>query len=83
VNGVTINYNTSTDSIQNVLDRITNSTAGVAASYDSLNNHFVLTDKTTGDVGISVQDVAGKGNFAAATGFRPAPCNAARIFSTP
>jgi flagellar hook-associated protein 2 len=68
VNGVTINYNAGTDSIQNVLDRITNSTAGVTASFDSLNNRFVLTDKATGDMGISVQDVAGKGNFAAATG---------------
>jgi flagellar hook-associated protein 2 len=68
VNGVTINYNASTDSIQNVLDRISNSTAGVTASYDSLNNRFLLTDKATGDVGISIQDVAGKGNFAAATG---------------
>ena len=68
VNGVTINYNASTDSIQNVLDRITNSTAGVTASYDTLNNRFILTDKATGDMGISIQDVAGKGNFAAATG---------------
>jgi flagellar hook-associated protein 2 len=68
VNGVTINYNASTDTIQNVLDRISNSTAGVNASYDSLNNRFLLTDKATGDVGISIQDVAGKGNFAAATG---------------
>jgi flagellar hook-associated protein 2 len=68
VNGVTINYNASTDSIQNVLDRISNSTAGVTATYDSLNNRFVLTDKSTGDMGISIQDVAGKGNFAAATG---------------
>ena len=33
VNGVTINYNASTDSVQNVLDRITNSTAGVTASF--------------------------------------------------
>jgi flagellar hook-associated protein 2 len=68
VNGVLIKYNASTDNIQNVLDRITNSTAGVAASYDSRNNTFVLTDKATGDIGISVQDVAGNGNFAAATG---------------
>jgi flagellar hook-associated protein 2 len=68
VNGVTINYNAGTDSIQNVLDRISNSAAGVNAAYDSLNNRFLLTDKTTGDVGISIQDVAGKGNFAAATG---------------
>lgn len=68
VNGVLIKYNASTDNIQNVLDRITSSTAGVTASYDSLNNRFTLTDKATGDVGISMQDVAGHGNFLAATG---------------
>ena len=68
INGVAINYSASADSIQNVLDRITNSAAGVSASYDSLNNRFLLTDKTTGDMGIVMQDVAGKGNFLAATG---------------
>lgn len=66
INGVTINFNASTDSIQNVLDRINNSSAGVTASYDSLNNRFVLTNKATGDVGISMQDVTG--NFLAASG---------------
>lgn len=68
VNGVLIKYNASTDNIQNILSRINSSGAGVTATYDNLNNRFVLTDKTTGDMGISIQDVAGKGNFAAATG---------------
>ncbi|HEY1789935.1 MAG TPA: flagellar filament capping protein FliD [Verrucomicrobiae bacterium] len=66
INGVTINYNASSDSIQDVLNQINSSTAGVTASYDSINNRFVLTDNTTGDVGISMQDVTG--NFLAATG---------------
>lgn len=66
INGVTINYDASTDSIQDVLNNINSSTAGVTASYDSINNRFVLTDNTTGDVGISMQDVTG--NFLAATG---------------
>lgn len=66
LNGVTINYNSSTDSLQDVLDRINGSTAGVAANYDSLNNRFVLQNKTTGNVGISLQDTTG--NFLAATG---------------
>jgi flagellar hook-associated protein 2 len=66
VNGIAINYNASTDSIQNVLSRINSSGAGVTASYDSINNRFVLTNNTTGDVGISMQDVTG--NFLAATG---------------
>jgi flagellar hook-associated protein 2 len=68
INGVSISYNATNDTIQNVLNRINSSAAGVAASYDSLNNRFVLTDKTTGDVGISAQDVPGQGNFLAATG---------------
>ena len=66
VNGIAINYNASTDSVQNVLDRINSSAAGVTASYDVVNNRFALANKTTGDVGISLQDVTG--NFLAATG---------------
>jgi flagellar hook-associated protein 2 len=66
INGVTISYNTSSDSIQNVLSRINNSSAGVTASFDSQNNRFVLTNNSTGNVGISMQDVTG--NFLAATG---------------
>ncbi|HEX7654736.1 MAG TPA: flagellar filament capping protein FliD [Verrucomicrobiae bacterium] len=66
INGVTINYNSSTDTVQNVLDRINSSTAGVTASYDIINNRFSLANKTTGDVGIAMQDVTG--NFLGATG---------------
>ena len=66
INGVTINYNTSVDGVQNVLDRINTSTAGVMAAYDTVNNRFTLTNKTTGDVGVALQDVTG--NFLAATG---------------
>ena len=61
-----ISYDSSTDSIQNVLDKINSSTAGVTASYNSLNDQFTLTNNTTGNVGISVQDVTG--NFLQATG---------------
>ncbi|HTR42764.1 MAG TPA: flagellar filament capping protein FliD, partial [Pseudomonadales bacterium] len=67
INGVTINYNASTESIQNVLASINSSGAGVTASYDSIDNRFMLTNNTTGDVGISAQDVTG--NFLTATGF--------------
>ncbi len=66
INGVTINYDANSDSIQDVLNEINSSTAGVTASYDSINNRFMLTNNTTGDVGISAQDV--NGNFLAATG---------------
>ena len=66
INGVSVNYDLATDSIQNVLDRINNSSAGVNASYNAQTDGFVLTDKTTGDIGIAAQDVTG--NFLTATG---------------
>jgi flagellar hook-associated protein 2 len=66
INGVTINFNSSSDSINDVLARINNSAAGVTATYDAVNDRFTLTNRTTGDVGISLQD--GTGNFLAATG---------------
>ena len=66
INGVTINFNTSVDSVQNVMDRINTSTAGVIAAYDTVNNRFTLTNKTTGDVGVALQDTTG--NFLAASG---------------
>jgi flagellar hook-associated protein 2 len=66
INGVTISYNVAADSIQDVLNRINNSAAGVTASYDSLNNRFVLTNQITGDSGIAFQDVTG--NFLTALG---------------
>jgi len=49
-----------------VLSSINGSGAGVTATYDSINNRFLLTNNTTGDVGISAQDVTG--NFLTATG---------------
>ncbi|MGO8764245.1 MAG: flagellar filament capping protein FliD [Limisphaerales bacterium] len=67
INGVTINYNTQSDSIQDVLDKINSSAAGVTASYNTQNNQFVLTNNTTGSLGISMQDGANS-NFLAATG---------------
>jgi len=66
INGVTINYNASTESVQDVLNSINSSGAGVSATYDSINNRFLLRNNTTGDVGISAQDVTG--NFLTATG---------------
>jgi flagellar hook-associated protein 2 len=66
INGVTIDFDASTDSINNVLQSINNSAAGVTATYDGANNRFVLTNNNTGDVGMTMQDITG--NFLAATG---------------
>jgi flagellar hook-associated protein 2 len=68
INGVSISYNAGTDSVQNVLDRINSSTAGVTAAYDPLMDQFVLSNKSGGDTGLVLQDVPGQGNFLAATG---------------
>lgn len=65
INGVSINFST-TDSIGAVLKKINNSAAGVTASYDAVNDRFQLANKTTGDVGVALEDVSG--NFLAATG---------------
>ncbi|MFZ2641261.1 MAG: flagellar filament capping protein FliD [Verrucomicrobiia bacterium] len=65
INGVSITFSTTSDSAQNVIKRINDSAAGVTASYDSVNDRFILTNKTTGDVGIAMEDVTG--NFVAAT----------------
>jgi flagellar hook-associated protein 2 len=54
VNGAVISYDTAADSIQDVLDRINNSTAGVLANFDLSTNRISLTSKTTGNVGIAV-----------------------------
>lgn len=66
INGVTINYNATSDTLQDVINNINGSAAGVTAAYDPINNRFTLSNNTTGDVGISLQDVTG--NFLAATG---------------
>jgi flagellar hook-associated protein 2 len=66
INGVTINFDASTDSINDILQAINNSAAGVTATYDGANNRFVLTNNGTGNVGMTMQDVTG--NFLAASG---------------
>ena len=66
INGAAIAYDASTDSIHSILQRIDSSAAGVTATFNGITNQFQLTNKTTGDLGISLQDVTG--NFLAATG---------------
>jgi flagellar hook-associated protein 2 len=66
INGVAIEFDSATDNLGNILQRINDSAAGVSASYDSVNDRFILTNKTTGDLGVALEDVTG--NFLAATG---------------
>lgn len=56
INGVSISYDTSTDTIKSLITRINKSNAGVTASYDSANDRMMLSNNTTGDMGIGVTD---------------------------
>ncbi len=59
INGVAIAYNVNTDSLSGVIARINQSSAGVSASYDAVNDRLMLANKSTGDMGISVSETAG------------------------
>lgn len=64
VNGVTIAYDETADSLANVITRINESASGVTATYDVLDDKLVITANTTGSIGIGLADVTG--NFLAA-----------------
>jgi flagellar hook-associated protein 2 len=66
INGVTISYSATNDTVSDVLTRINESDAKVTASFDSAKGQFQLTSKSTGDMGISLEDVSG--NFLASAG---------------
>jgi flagellar hook-associated protein 2 len=66
INGVAINYNASTTTVNQLMAAINSSSAGVTATYDAADNRFELTNTSTGDVGMTLQDVTG--NFLAASG---------------
>ncbi|MBO36177.1 MAG: hypothetical protein CMO64_08310 [Verrucomicrobiales bacterium] len=58
INGVSISY-TSTQTIADILSSINSSSAGVFANYDAVNDRFTLSNKTDGDMGITLSDVSG------------------------
>ena len=71
INGVTIDYNANKDTLGTLLSRITNSDAGVLATYNATNNQVMLTNSSTGDTGMGVSDSAGN-NLMAALGLTSA-----------
>lgn len=66
LNGTSIAYNADTDSLRTLLARINASNAGVLATYDGAQDRVVLTNRITGDLGVSLQDASG--NLGAALG---------------
>lgn len=60
INGITITYNTDTDTLDNVISRINSSMANVNAFYDSSLDKVILKSKTTGSTDtITLSDVSG------------------------
>ncbi|MFN3533293.1 MAG: flagellar filament capping protein FliD [Candidatus Brocadia sp.] len=60
INGITITYNTDTDTLDNVISRINSSTANVNAFYDSSLDKVILKSKSTGSTDtITLSDVSG------------------------
>jgi len=59
INGVAINFNINTDTVQNILTAINGSTAGVTATFNNANGQFSLTNNSTGNTGISVSEASG------------------------
>jgi flagellar hook-associated protein 2 len=68
INGTSIDYNSATDSLQSLMNKINSSATGVTATYDVSAGKFLLTNKNTGNVGITVTDGMGAGGLAAAMG---------------
>jgi len=58
INGITISY-AATDTIADILSKINSSSSGMFANYDAVNDRFTLTNKTDGDLGMTLEDVSG------------------------
>ncbi|MEQ8171631.1 MAG: flagellar filament capping protein FliD [Candidatus Eremiobacterota bacterium] len=65
INGTTLNIG-STDTLNSVLEKINNSSAGVSASYDRTTDKLVLNSKTTGTTSIMVGATSDTSNFLSA-----------------
>lgn len=59
INGVSIAYDTTVDSLTAVLNRINSSGAGVSATYDAGTDKVTVVSTTTGSTAITVADVTG------------------------
>jgi flagellar hook-associated protein 2 len=65
INGVEVEYDADQDSLSTIVNRINAAGAGVTASYDTVNDRFVLQNRQTGSVTIGLSDT---GNLLAGLG---------------
>jgi flagellar hook-associated protein 2 len=69
INGVVFKVDPTTNNLNNVLQQINTSSAGVIATYDQANDRIVLTAKNPGPQGISLGQSGDTSNFLQAAGF--------------
>ncbi len=69
INGVTFSVDPTTNNLNNMLQQINASSAGVFATYDSANDRVLLTAKSSGPQGITLGSGADTSNFLQAVGF--------------
>ncbi len=69
INGVTFSVDPTKNNLNNVLQQINASSAGVFATYDSANDRVLLTAKASGPQGITLGSSADTSNFLQAVGF--------------
>jgi len=72
INGVSISVDATKDNLASVLKRISASSAGVLATYDSSTGKVTLTNKSTGATGIVLGASGDTSNFLSATGLTAA-----------
>jgi flagellar hook-associated protein 2 len=80
INGIDVNYDSTTDTLSTIISRINNSGAGVIASIDRTSDKILLTRKDTGATAIDIQDT--KGTLGAAMKLAPGTTNAQTIGQT-
>ncbi len=59
VNGVSIAWDSTTETLNDIISKVNSSSAGVVMAYDATADRFKLTNKSTGSTAISVADSTG------------------------
>lgn len=68
INGINVAYNSATDSLADVVNRINGSSAGVVARYDSVTDSIKLQNAKTGALTLTVADDGAGGDLASKLG---------------
>jgi flagellar hook-associated protein 2 len=69
INGVAFTVDPTANNLNNLLQQINSSSAGVFATYDSANDRVLLTAKSSGPQGITLGSTGDTSNFLQAVGF--------------